>query len=613
MGSFYADLAKAATEGIEKIGAKVSSKLASSSTFSSFAPKVTQFAEDFSNGVERGLYHGIFKPERAFDFTPSSKLLGETYYGPYKQTVEKLTSEGVQRAKATGSNIDPNEITKAAKMQASSAVFGQNRSGIQAVLKDVERKAGKNKADILADNLNVLFQEAPLQQGIRKGQSQFDIDMAKSGKGIGEEGFNTPATKYRPPNNIERNLNKFKSTLAYKAAIPHAVTNLNILTSDGFRAYFHTLDEVFNPATRKGAESQLLASNAISEAWMAPYREKAAFDNGFISKFAPGSVGEFVHKNMYIPGMSAVRYQHLVMGAQAGKFVAQEAAGHLANGDTKWALPALRELGLDAAKLKSQNFQLASEDIEKAFYHGADHRVFLDNNKQTPLFWRRSPLFRSMHAFTGYISNQWAFERATMTRQWQQGDAIGIARNLALKATVYPIVGASIYEMERLLTGQDWDNPGQHLENRVEATPLGAAYDAISGKENSVKSAKVALNTIDMLSHLGVWGTTTGYIRGASRAKLAQQIGGPLTGVASQILEDTYKAIHTDTKHPHASDPLMRDLLTDFPSLGLGGNMAKKFYPTRAEQNKNKPHKIRITRKPKAESSNPLNADEAPY
>jgi len=515
------------------------------------------------------------------------------------------------KAKAAGYNIPAEHIIKQARTLASEQVFGPNRSGIQAVLKDVEKRAGKNKADILADHMNILFQEGIQDQGFNKGKSKFDVDMALKG-GEYETGFNTPVSKYKPQNFGEKTAGVFKSTLAWKAAIPHAVTNLNILTSDGLRVYAKTLADSFG-SSRKGTEAQLLASNAISEMWIAPYREHQEFKNGHISQYAPGSVGEFIHKNMYIPGLSDVRYQHLIMGAQAGKHVAEEAAGHLANGDTKWALPALKELGLDAQKIKSQGYKLAPDDIEKAYYHGADHRVFLDNNKQTPLFWRRSPLWRTMHAFTGYISNQWAFERAVLTRQWEQGDAIGIARNLALKATVYPIVGATIYEMEHLLTGQDWDDPTGHLKNRVEATPLGAAYDILAGKEKTASSARVALNTIDMLSHLGTWGTTTGYIRGAERAKLAQQIGGPLAGITAQLAEDAIKAAHVDNRHPNAADPLKRDLLSDIPSLGLGSIAAKKLYPTRAEQAKHKIRKVRISRKPKPESNNPLNANEAPY
>jgi len=591
MGGFYNAVADLAKGAVEKIGSKVAANPVA----------VNRVAE----GVETGLYHGMFRPEAAFQDIPAAKHLWDTYQGPYKEQVNQLTSKGVEQAKLAGGTKPAADITKEAQKQASENVFGPNRSGIQAVLKHVEKTVGKNRADILADHLNILFKESPDAEGL----SKFDRDMRKGNE---DTRFQTPPSKYRDPNLIEKAGRVHQSILAYKAAIPHLTSNLNILMSDGFQTYAKVLDQTFNPSTRKGAEATVLATNAISELTMNGYREHEAFKAGKISQYMPGSVGEFIHKNMYIPGMSSVRYNTLLMSAHASKLAADEAVQNLARGNGKKALPVLRELGLDPMKIQAQKFQLDASDIQKAYYHGTNVRAFLNQGEGRTALGQSSPIFRVMGAFHSYTANQARFIQNVFKRQYQQGDFVGIARNIGLMSMAFPVLGATLYEAERLLIGHDWDDPGKHLANRVEATPAGVVYDALAGRQNAASAARIALNTIDSLSHLASFGVATGYTRGAARNNLAGQIMGPNANMLIQGAQDAYKAAHTDNRHPDAWKPLARDAMADTTPYGIGGVASHQILPTKADSASGKPKRFRRTR-PKPDSNNPLNANDFNY
>jgi hypothetical protein len=563
-------------------------------------------ATEGAEWAESGLYHRIFKPEAAFADIPAAKELWDAYTGPYHQLTNKYIAEGVAEARASGTNIVAHEIEQAAKKQASDEVFDEHRQVIQGVLKHVEKTVGKNRADILADHLNVLLQEAPIKAGPNKGKSTFDVDMMRGGS---ENGFDTPATKYRPPSLAEKTATIHQRTLAYKAAIPHLASNLNILLSDGFKTYAQTLGTTFGPG-RKAAEAQVLATNAIGELTMNSYKEKQAFEKGLIHQFAPGGVGEFIHRNMYIPGMSSVRYNTLMMSAHASMLAAKEASDHLMQGDMKYALPMMHELKLDPNKILAQHGQFLPEDVEKIYYHGTDTRAFLSQGDKRTIMGQKSPLYRTMGAFHKYVSNQASFMKYVFKRQFQQGDFVGIARNLSLLATVFPVLGATIYESERLLSGKDWDDPVGHSEHRIEGTPLGVVYDSVEGKNKATSKAKIALQTIDNLSHLASFGVATGYIRGASRAHLAEQMLGPDATMAIQGFQDVLKAAHYDDKHKAAAKPLKRDLLSDIPSLGLGSILSHKLVPTKAEVDKDKPKKYRYHRTRGSDEGNILNSKD---
>jgi hypothetical protein len=595
MGGWGNAIANLAKTGIEAVGSKIGKSPA---------------AHELAEKVESGLYHAVFKPEAAFKDIPAGQELWKAYTGPYQQLKNKYESEATQVASGKiapagkHTNITPgmdsSTVHSHAKKLASQEVFGENREVIQGVLKHVENTVSKNRADIMSDHLNILFKEQPIQAGMNKGKSSFDVDMMR-----GKEGFDGPHTKYKGTNSFEQAARWHQKMLAYKAAIPHLASNLNILWSDGLTNYGKTLMKTFGPGA-KANEASLLAHNAISELYSTAYRQKEAFDKGLIKQFAPGSVGEFVHKNMYIPGMNQVRYMTLVMSAHASELAAKEAVENLKSNDLRRALPIFNELRLDPNKIKSQGYQLLKDDMDKVYYHGTNTRAFLEQNDSRNIMMQRSPLFRVAGAFHSYVSNQSQFFAKTLKRMYAQGDFVGIARNLATAGMVFPLVGASIYESERLLAGNDWDDPAKHFGNRLEATPAGMAFDAVTGRYNAKTAAATTMNTLESIAHIGAWGAFTGYYRGAERRRLANQMLGPDANMLVQGVEDAVAAKNTDVNHPDAWKPFARDVMSDLPLYGVGSISSHETLPTRKEQQEGKLKRHSSSRRHK-ESSNPFN------
>lgn len=557
---------------------------------------------DVAEHIEAGLYRGVFNPAKTFETHPYAAKIHSDYHNEYLPRVEKYTNQGIKSSAIP--NPDVNAIQKVAKQKASDDVFGMHKARIQAMLKQVGA-VDRNKADVLSNHLNIMFEEAAPEKGFNKGKSKFDIAMAR-GK---SQGFDTPSSPYKPQHPVEKGLRMLRKGLAFKAAPIHGAVNiLNALNEDGLVKTLTTLKDIWGPS-RQGTIARIQVSDAISEIMINPLKEYAAFQAGRISKFAPGSVGQFVHRNMFIPGMNMVRRESIYAGANLGKLLAEEAAEHLKAGNDKWALPAFRSLGLDATKIKAQQFQLAPEDIAKAYYHGANNRIMLHPYDSTPTFWRQSPMFRSMKAFSGFVAKQWEFEKRVAYKQFQQGDFAAIARNVALKALAFPIVGSLIYETDRIIMGEDHDHPLEHYGARLEATPDGAIWDALNGKQDGPGAAQITINSIDMITKLGVLGNTWGYMRGADRSNLAGRFAPPEVNELFQLGQDATKAAHYDETHPHAADYLGRDILSDIPfTLGLGSNLSHELLPTKKERDANKYHRYKRS-KAKKESNNPLNND----
>jgi hypothetical protein len=298
---------------------------------------------------------------------------------------------------------------------------------------------------------------------------------------------------------------------------------------------------------------------------------------------------------MFIPGMANARRRGLEIAAQTGKVVAEEAAYRLQKGDTKYALQVFKRLDIDPAKIVEQKFQLHPEDIQKAYYHGANNTVFLDPYDNTPTFWRQSPLFRGIKAFSGYTAKQSEFLRNTLMDQVRAGDHIGVARTVATWSLAVPLIGATLAEFDRLRHGEDWDAPGKHWFNRMDATVAGQTFDYATGRKQA-PIPKTVYNEIYLLSYLSAWGNATGYLRGANRASLAGRLLPPEIRQGVQLGQNAMKATTYDSKkHKDAAKPLGRDLLSDIPSMGMGTIASHIILPTRKELAKNKIHRPRRT------------------
>lgn len=581
-----------------------------------------------SMAKEAPITRGLFQDKTIFNIHPQAAALhqlGESVYEPIRHKVETAAVQAAKAGRPLTDNfgnpiIEPSDIIRHAHDAAYKETYGKNGWRIQAALKAVERDKGANHAQVLADTLHIKFhQEQPTPSLDLKGKIHANLtplqrDLAHNYKEKELEPFIARNSKYKEGGSWERKIATGQRVLAYKAAIIHAATAAtNIAYSDGYWQLFKLGATMWGPG-REGAVNNILNANNISNLWMDAYKEELAFKHGVISKYAPGSVGEFLHKNIMLPGLQSVRRESILWSALAGKRAAEVAAKKLQIGDTKWATEAFKELHIDPKKIASQGFQLGPEDIDKAYFHGADKRIMLSPYDATPSLWRQSPYLRQMKAFSGYVTKQGDFYRSVFMRQLRQGDYIGIARNLANISLVFPLVGASVYEIDRLLTGRDWDDPEKHMENRANALPIGHLYHEVEGDNDPQNWAKTSMNTVDMLSKLAAFGGVTGYLRGANRANLIEEMAPPWERVGSTFVQDAFKASTTDSRHKDAWKPVVRDTLDDLLApLGVGEMTAHKLLPTKKESAIKKSHRLRHGKKGGGESMNPLSYNNEQY
>lgn len=576
-----------------------------------------------TEAVEHGVYRGIFADHRAFADIPAAKALWDAHTKEVLPRINKYTSEAAETQLKLPSNLrqPSHKIESTATQRAMSEVYGPHNEAIQSVIHHVKNNHGENRAQVLSDILNILYKQEKLDPTSytgsnpkyakylvdNEGLSSLDVDLRRKGN---NQVFTKPS-KYERSSDRANKFSKVRQLIAYGAAVPHALggAHLGIATDAGLMHAVRAFNDAFGPGSA-AKESALLASNVVSEFKITELKQEEAFRAGKISQYAPGSVGQFIHRNMLQPGMPFTRRQNLKMGAFAGKNWAEEAAQNLAHGKrVEYSRYVLKTLGIDEAKIATQKFQLAPEDIDKAYYHGANHFSYLGAKTNTPSFWKQSPWLRATNAYMGYVANQSAFERRVMQAQISRGDMLGLARNLAIKSIAYPVIGATIYEIAKLRLGMDWDDPWQHYKNNAEDTPAGLLLSKLTGQDRIQEDNLEMLNhTIEMMSHVGAFGQMTSVIRDTNRSELGRKFYPPEANMAIQVGEDAFKAGHVDSNHPHAADPLGRDVINDtLLPFGAGQILSHMILPTKKEQDKNKYHRFKRT-KAKQQTLNPFNA-----
>ena len=77
--------------------------------------------------------------------------------------------------------------------------------------------------------------------------------------------------------------------------------------------------DVYGPGHEK---ENIMASDAIGNMAVDSYRQAELFEKSQIHKLAPGSAGAWVHKNMFMPFLPAVRRDSILFGASTGKMMA---------------------------------------------------------------------------------------------------------------------------------------------------------------------------------------------------------------------------------------------------------------------------------------------------
>lgn len=501
----------------------------------------------------------------------------------FEPEFDRQLSIHTKAAQAGGGITPPHEIHANARNTARQITFGKNDQLLAGAIKAAEQEHGQNKAQTMVDRLGIYFHEKAFPTG--KGQTSSTL-VGNLGRNKATADIPLTPSPYSSPGDIERAVMKTTTAaLAYKAGLAHLSTPLNMLITQNISSFGKAMWVLFGN-DYAGTKAALIASDSIGHALAEEYQQAYQFRNGMIAKYAPNSIGEFLSKNWMVPGLSAVRQRSMIAAAYQGGIVAKEAAHELVNGtgqhSARNAAVDLQWLGINPQEVLASGGILSPEHMRQAQYMNTQKTIFSNSGMSRSRYATQGPFGRLVSVFHNYAAMQGNMIGAALKKElYDKRDPVAAMKIIATLGVIAPNVGNFTYSLEQLARGKDWDDPTGHFEDRTKAL-----YGAAAFKEN-----------IESFSHIAGFGVATSYARAAGKDKLATAMLGAVPNAAIELGQDAVKMAPEGTpvigqKNPSAV-PFARDVLHDIPSLGIGSILADKMFPTKAQQNADRPRSIK--------------------
>jgi hypothetical protein len=190
-------------------------------------------------------------------------------------------------------------------------------------------------------------------------------------------------------------------------------------------------------------------------------------------------------------------------------------------------------------------------------------------------------------AFHNYGARQGNFILQAMKKEMlDKRDPMAFVKTLVALGVIAPNVGNFTYSLEQ---GARTGDPKK-------------AFEDFKNREKGLYSGHFIAENLEAFSHIAGFGIATSYARAGLRNRLANAMLGPLFGAATELGQDVLKTGYgltqtEETKHAQKMSTrerqLMRDVLHDVPSLGIGSIIANKYVPTTAQIRADKPRTIK--------------------
>jgi hypothetical protein len=532
-------------------------------------------------------------------FSLNSQLTGESgealkdYLKKYEAVRDHHISleDKVNSALPQSQQLAPWQVRGKGQMAARNKMFGPKDELMQGFVGAIAREHGEEKAKNIVDALGVYFHDTAHQQGTGEA-SRLSSNLKSKNSVVQDIKFrNSP---YKPSGELERKISATTTAaLAFKAGLAHTTTPLNALIGRSLTSFGKATRDIFG-SNYEGSKAQLLALDAIGQLFNEEHQQIYNFQNGIIHQYAPGSIGKFISDNWMIPGMSAVRMRTGVMLAMQGKYAAQELFERMSSQNIKVAERAkfdLKRLGLDPAKLAAQK-GLLPDDIRTAMFNNTNDRMFLNTGLNRSQAATSTTVGRLIGMYHNYGAGQANFIQKELVAAIQKKDPMSFVKTVAILGTVFPAVGAAVHGLEDLWMGKGIDRAKEDLK---EGIGVGEAFSLSS--------------RLDAFAHTAGFGVLNSYTRSIGRNRLAESMLGPSINSSVELVQDAYKAeeglrqgkdVGKGENDVKTYAPLLRDLLHDVPSLGVGAVLSEKLFPTKATLDKRKPMTIKKLRRQRA-------------
>ena len=502
-----------------------------------------------------------------------------------------------------GQPVEPYILRGAANTEARNKVFEDHDQVIQAGLHAMAIEHGGVKGELkaknIADALAVHFHDS-VYEGTTPGDKTSRLYKNLKSPSSPVRDIDFDISPYKKQSDAERAAQKgITAALAYKAAGRHLTTPFNALIGRTFSSAAKA-SQYFLGSGYEGAKAEILARNGMGQIMLEEHQQQFEFEHGLIHKFAPGSAGEFVHRNMIIPGMTFMRRHTAVMLSKQGEIAAEELADRLKSPNLTTVQRArydLKRLGINPDKVRYNGYKLDNNDIRAAMYNNMNDRMHINASLSRSIAATSTVtgrLFGTYHAYTSAQSN---FVQQEIYASIQKRDPIGAIKNIAMLATVFPVMGSLVSYFTSI-----W--AGEHIEDAREKALEGMGL--VEGKRMT--------GLIQGYSDTAGLGMMDGFFRDLMHRKLLNFFVGAPVAALDEILEDMGAAGYgvlmgkdrAKSKYKARTyDPLIRDVIHYAPTMGILPNLAKHYKIAQKQQelNKEKPRtgkQLRAAAKAKA-------------
>lgn len=545
--------------------------------------------------LAEGLEHGVEKVagtkpaegflgdvEHVFSFNSqatgkSGQVLRDSVEKSLYPEHDRILSVKTQQAKQAGTIVNPRQLQSDAMHEAADNVYGTKRENLARIMYAVRAEHGDAKVTQLTDYMGIILHEQKYTlPGTAQETSKTASLLAKSPQ-LTDLGLKFKASPYHAMTGTEQAVNRYTTaTLAPYVALWHGP---QAILNSGFNAHLSSmvkaLGDVYSPSTFENTKQQLLAQNGLGHLMLDEQTQLWNFKKGLINKFAPNSIGEFLHKNYLLPGMSYVRSFNMVYSSAVGKYEAEHAAqAVLAGGkNMKYGANKLADLGINWKEVVANN-GLTPDHTRVAMARMNQLNNFMESSGARSRFTVTSPWGRTLTMFHQYATMEGNLITKRIADSLQRKhDPLQTLQILTTLGLAFPTAGFFINNVVKGMTGRE-EHP----------------VDAFSTEEKNYLEGKDFGDALLMIGRMGAGGVWYDYANAATRNKLAEAALGPVANAGIELGTDAYKASPLSPGgSEHKADQFKRDLLRDTPSYGYGARLAHELYPTQAQRNAAKP------------------------
>lgn len=374
------------------------------------------------------------------------------------------------------------------------------------------------------------------------------------------------------------------ATFSPLIAVPHLSSVFNGLFGTDSKTFLQGTAKAMMDGLGRNSDhwASLVQTGVMTETLlreMNTYNKFVSSDRTF--NLPNGSILPTLYKLFHQPGFSYLRDQTLISGGVVGKMTAQQLGKDLANqGPTPKLRWQAQQFGLDVGKVIKNNGELDQEDLNRAIFKFVDQHYFLDNTLQRSRLLQSTPIGRTLGMYHSYVTRQSKLMGRAMFRDFKERGPASVVRNLAIGATIFPLMGEGVKTVEETIRGQ---NAGGDLQQDMED---------LSGA-NGPEAALTAY--FEMYGHVGAIGVYSHMIRGSLTHSILSSSGGPFLNAGANLVQDIASAgkkTVQGTGDGLGEDwkPVARDAGYDIPGVSLLSQfLMHRILPKANEDTENDP------------------------